>query len=225
MEGSFEPAEDFAYERAGTIKLQNGDMVPMGNDAAYGVEFYNGKVPNFDNTDYIEVPHIRLKLAGDNNRVYDQPVIMQSTPVRPSDPERFPREWAAFQRGELGGSSGTLLVDWDRIEPGDVRRLELQGLKTVEQLAHVGDHQLANLGMGSRALREAARQHISSVPDPEKAAMQDQVMKLTAVMNGMLNMLTPEQREQLTKAAQENSAASEDKPAPAKAAKRQSAVA
>ena len=201
MEEGFN-GHDYAATHASKTHLDNGDMLPVGNDKSYGVEFYMGKVPNFEGTDYEEVPHLRLRLAGQNDRVYDQPVIMDSNPARPSDPERFPRQWAAFQRGELYGETGTLLVDWDRCEPGDVRRLELQGITTVEQLANVGEHQLHGLGAGSRILRDAAREHMTGGgADAEKevlreqmAAQSDQLTKMGAILQGLMNIMTPEQQ-------------------------------
>lgn len=201
----YSAGEDFAYEKAAVMpRLSNGTMVPTGSDASYGVEFYMGKVPNFEGTDYKEVPHLRLKLAGDNNRVYDQPVIMDSTPNRPSDPERFPAQWAAFQRGEAQGGEGTLLLDWDKVEPSDVRRMEMNGITTVEQLAAVGDHQLAGLGIGSRALREAARDMLNGKRsaatkerDAEFAALKADNAKMSAIVEGLMGMLTPEQQAEL----------------------------
>lgn len=192
----------FAEEQAKKTSYASGDMVPTGNDAAYDALFYMGRVPNFAGTDYTEVPHLRLRIAGDNNRVYDQPVIMESTPVRPSDPERFPREWNAFMRGQESTTTGTLLADWQGCEPGDVRFLDMRGVKTVEQLAAMSDAQIVSLGMGSRALREAARRHVGGAEDKAKEEMAEQVSKLTGIVQGLMSILTPEQLAQLQPDAQ-----------------------
>lgn len=174
-------------------KVENGDMIPLGKDAEYIAEFTMEKVPNFDGTDYEEVPHLKLQAPGNTRTVYHQPVRLDSAPGRPSDPERFPREWAAFQAGQ-STETGTSIYNWDGVTPGDARRFELAGIKTVEQLAHVADVHLAGLGMGALALRERARTHISGDSAETQlrqqlGAQEEQIGKLTDVVNNLLEKL------------------------------------
>jgi hypothetical protein len=187
---------DHAQQEVTRRPFQNAERVPTGNDAAYTAEFYMGRIPNFDETDYKEVPHLRLSLVGDNNRVYDQPAVMVGNPARPSDLERFPREWARFEAGQDPAQAGTPLALWGKCEPGDVRRLEMQGLRTVEQLANLSDAQVAAV-MGARPLRELARQHLAGSADLENERLRGDVEKLTGIMQGLLSILTPEQQAQL----------------------------
>ena len=174
-------------------KVENGDIIPLGSDAEYVAEFTMEKVPNFDGTDFIEVPHLKLQAPGNTRTVYHQPVREDSAPGRPSDPERFPREWAAFQAGQ-NYETGTSIYNWEGVTSADARRFELAGIKTVEQLAHVADVHLAGLGMGSLALREKARQFVSGDTVETQLRQQlgeqaQQVEKLTEVVNNLLEKL------------------------------------
>jgi hypothetical protein len=169
--------------------VENGAPVALGGDNEYQAEFYLGKVPNFDMTDYTEVPHLRLRAPG-SATVYDQPVRMESYPGRPSDPERFPLSWAAFQNGADFTGNGTPLTNIEGITEGDIRRLDINGVRTVEQLARVADTHLGNLGLGARMLRDQARAHMAGHRvDPEKKALQDQVGKLTDIVTALMERL------------------------------------
>lgn len=167
-----------------TAKIENGDMVALGKDAEFFAEFHMAKVPNFDGTDFEEVPHLRLQAPGNTRCVYDQPVRLDSHPSRPSDPERFPREWAAFQNGQDSNAEGTSLYAWPDVTPADARRFDLHGIKTVEQLAKVSDSNLQDLGVGALALRDRARLHLTG--NTENSQLRDQVNKLTDIVNALL---------------------------------------
>jgi hypothetical protein len=178
------------FDKLAKQKLENGEMVATGSDMELIAEFTMEKVPNFDNTDFIEVPHLRLQAPGDKNKVYHQPAILESAPGRPSDPERFPQEWAAFEAGR-SGNAGTSLYDWPELSAADARRLDLAGVKTVEQLAHVSDNNLQGLGMGALALRDSARRHLTGNGVEQQlreqiSAQSDQISKLTDIVNKLL---------------------------------------
>jgi len=167
-----------------------GGTVPTGSDDEVIAEFYMNKVPNFDGTDYVEVPHVRIVFPG-MKTVYDQPVRLETFPDRPSDPERFPNAWARFQIGEQLGNDGTSLADWGELAKGDIRRLELNGVMSVRQLATVPDSLIDGLGFGARMLRDKARAYLSGKAsmDPEKQAMQEQIGKLTDVVTNLMATL------------------------------------
>jgi hypothetical protein len=170
--------------------VTNGQQIALGGDAEFVATFYMGKVPNFEMTDYVEVPHIRLQAPG-SSTVYDQPVRTESFPGRPSDPERFPAAWSAFQAGQNFDGTGTPLADWDEVSPGDVRRLEITGVRTVEQLAQVSDRHIDGLGFGGRVIRQKAQAFVQGVAsvDPEKAQLKEQVGKLTDIVTSLLERL------------------------------------
>jgi hypothetical protein len=182
------------WDKVSKAKLDNGDMIPMGSDSEFHAEFTMEKVPNFEGTDFAEVPHLKLQAPGDTKAIYHQPVRLESYPGRPSDPERFPQQWAAFQAGQ-NHESGTSIYTWEGVTPADARRFDLNGIKTVEQLAHVSDTNLAGLGMGALALREKARQFISgnSVETQLRQQLGDQegqIAKLTDIVNQLLEERT-----------------------------------
>jgi len=175
-------------------QLENGDTIAMGSDREFAAEFTMEKVPNFDGTDFTEVPHLRLQAPGNTRCIYHQPVRMESSPNRPSDPERFPREWAAFQAGQ-GVEDGTSIYNWTELTPNDARRFDLAGIKTVEQLAHVSDVNLSGLGVGAMAIRERARQYLSgsseaSLLRQQLGAQDEQIAKLTDIVNSLLQQQT-----------------------------------
>lgn len=178
------------FDMLKTRKIENGDIIPLGSDAEYHAEFTMEKVPNFDGTDFTEVPHLKLQAPGNTRTVYHQPVRLDSGPGHPSDPERFPREWAAFQAGQ-SHELGTSIYEWDGVTPSDARRFELNGIKTVEQLAHVSDANLLGLGVGALALREKARTFISGNSTETQLRQQlgeqnEQIGKLTDIVNQLL---------------------------------------
>ena len=167
--------------------LANGSAVPLGQDAEYQAEFYMGKVPNFEMTDYRELPHLRLQIPG-SKTVYDQPARLERHYDRPSDPERFPHAWGAFLSGQDHDGAGTPLDHVEGIAANDIRRLEINGVRTIEQLASVADAHLDGLGFGGRVLRERARAFLIGRPsvDPEKAELKEQVGKLNDILSALL---------------------------------------
>lgn len=162
--------------------------VATGQDTELSAEFYMGKMPNADLTDYTEVPHIRLQAPG-SKTVYDQPARLESHPNLPSDPERFPLAWQAFRAGCNYDGNGTPLTELEGISENDIRRLELNGIRTVQQLAKVADNHLDGLGFGGRILRDRARSYAAgkTVADPEKAEMRDQIGKLTDILGALMD--------------------------------------
>lgn len=182
------------FDKISKTKLENGDLIAMGSDAEYHAEFTIEKVPNFEGTDFTEVPHLKLQAPGNTRSIYHQPVRLESYPGRPSDPERFPREWAAFQAG-LNLEQGLSIYNWEGVTSADARRFDLAGIKTVQQLAHVSDMNLSGLGVGAMALREKAREFISGNTTEVQLRQQlgdqsAQIDKLTDIVNQLLEERT-----------------------------------
>jgi hypothetical protein len=183
------------YDKLKTARIENGDIIPLGSDVEYHAEFTNEKVPNFEGTDYVEIPHLRLQAPGNTKAIYHQPVRFESHPDRPSDPERFPRQWAAFQAGQ-NIEQGLSIFNWEGVTAADARRFELQGIKTVQQLAHVSDMNLSGLGVGAMALRDKAREFLSGNTIEVELRQQlgeqnDQISKLTDIVNNLLAQQPP----------------------------------
>jgi hypothetical protein len=170
-------------------------MANFGGDNGCNATFYRGKIPlegeALDRAKMAGAPlfteddFIRIQFPGNNSTVYDQPVTHMSAPLRPSDTERFPRQWAAYRAGQAM-AGGTPLADLSMLAAGDVRKFEGLNIFTLENLADVSDANLPNLGLGGREAREAARLHIMQAraakadPSDEIAALRAQLAELTA---------------------------------------------
>jgi len=70
---------------------------------------------------------------------------------------RWPRAYEAFKAGQEAPLDGTALSDWPQISRARVEELAYFHIRTVEQLASLGDDKLQNLGMGAREERERAK--------------------------------------------------------------------
>jgi hypothetical protein len=87
---------------------------------------------------------------------------MAVEPVNDEHKARWPKEYEAFRAGKETPLTGTPLADWPNssLTRARVEELAYFNIRTVEHLAQVNDTQLGNLGMGARALREAARKFL-----------------------------------------------------------------
>ncbi|HLI66318.1 MAG TPA: hypothetical protein VKU90_08120 [Caulobacteraceae bacterium] len=123
-------------------------------------------IPRFK-TEAVHLP-FRSKEAG--RPIYEDrefveiliPGDRRSMPVEPVNDEhkaRWPKEYEAFRAGQEAPLEGTPLADWpnSRLTRARAEELAYFNIRTVEHLAAVNDAQLANLGMGARELRQAAR--------------------------------------------------------------------
>lgn len=160
-----------------------------------------------------ETPHIRISFPGDRTREVVRPVKLTSDEISPSDPERFPRQWAAFQNSRTVGHEGTLLEHWGALNRAQVADFKALNIHTVEQFASLPD---GALQMGMREIREKARAFLAAASDRGHAA--ELVERVAA-----LELDNQALREQLA-AMQALYGAEDDEPAPvAPARKRRSA--
>lgn len=72
---------------------------------------------------------------------------------------RWPEQYAAFKAGREAPLEGTPLREWpvSAMTASKAEELAFFHIRTVEQLAALGDDKLQNLGMGARELRERAK--------------------------------------------------------------------
>lgn len=147
---------DFATPRVDPRSLQ----VSHGDDSGLWVEFYTKPVHLEAKSEeegrpiYQDVPFIKIMFPGDRTKTIERPVKMNDDLSSPSDPNRFPRHWAAFLDQKEQVQEGTAIEEWGPI--GKSQAMELKGLHihTVEQLAALPDSALTWLG--SRELRDKA---------------------------------------------------------------------
>lgn len=104
---------------------------------------------------FVDVVHIKILQPGDARlSEYNQP-------ARPQDIERFPRQWAAFQRQEKQDMEGAPLSLLFPTNPAIVENLKRFGVFVVEQLATLNDTALQEIGLGARTFKQKAQEYLA----------------------------------------------------------------
>ena len=84
------------------------------------------------------------------------------TPVRATDVQRFPKEWAEFKKNENKKITGTLMEKLPGISEDKRIELELKGIQTIEQLDKAKSAILQSMGDVYVSLREIAKLHVKA---------------------------------------------------------------
>lgn len=166
---------------AGEI-VGGGDVraVSYGADQGLYVEFRNEDIHQPYESEkqgrpiYKQEVFVRIYTPGDKTKVVDRKARLEPQGDIPSDPQRWPRQWQAFQNGEQAVYEGTPLKEWPKVNVSQIRDLSGMNIHTVEQLAAVSDHALSGLGHGGRALRDSAKLWLD---DASKSANSSAAMK------------------------------------------------
>lgn len=111
-----------------------------------------------EDPDYIETDFIEIVYPGNRFTVYKQPVKFKATGSARDDlahPDRFPREWAAYQ-GRIQGVSGTSL-ELMGLNASDIAHLDKFDILSVENLAGLTDTSVLVIGNGIGRYRDMAR--------------------------------------------------------------------
>lgn len=139
---------------------------------------------------YRTVDCVSIVIPGDNGNIVERR-------VKPSDKERWPKQWEAYRKQQDYVPDGTLLDNWPRLSRGQVEDLKYNNIFTVEQLSDVPDNLLDRLGMGARRMREHAKAYIEAastgVPSArlveENDRMKSQVQLLTSQLSDLTRKL------------------------------------
>jgi hypothetical protein len=99
--------------------------------------------------DLANIPEVGIEIAD-----VDDPTG-RNVVERP-EPERFPKEWAAFQKKAKPKVTGWAIEDWGVITRSQAQTLNAMNVYTVEQLAALSDANIDNI-MGGRKFRDLAR--------------------------------------------------------------------
>lgn len=114
-----------------------------------------------------------------------------------SDPrivERFGKFIEAFERnGASPDLQGTPLTAWSRLDVRQIAELRAVNVHTIEALSAVPDGALANLGMGARDLREAARRFLEAAKgeapiaklEAENRDLRDRIAQLESTVQAL----------------------------------------
>lgn len=161
------------FAEAQVHKTGNQLHVTHGDDRALFVEFETEAVHQGAESEkqgrpiYKDVAFIRIMMPGDRTREVYRPVRTdpaKSAPY-PPDPDRFPRQWAAFQAKQEQVQEGTPVTEWAPLTKSRALELKALHIHTVEQLAAIPDNTLHSLGMGGRDLRGQAIAWLAQAKD------------------------------------------------------------
>lgn len=166
-------------------------QVSFGGDSGTFAEFYTEAVLDQAQTEaqgrqiYKNVDMIKLMFAGNNTTVRIRPVQLKQEGQVPADPDRFPKQWAAFKNSQEQVQDGTPIEQWPPISKAMALELKAMKIHTVEMLAGVTD---ANLWMGGRQLRDNA---IAWLKEAESGAetirLRNEVEKLQEQIKALMN--------------------------------------
>lgn len=88
--------------------------------------------------------------------------------VTEEDKERFPRQWAKYQRNQEQTVDGWKITEWPAIGPAQAAELQHMGFMTVEMLAGASDIQCQKM-MGMMGLRDKAKAALEVAKDQAAA--------------------------------------------------------
>jgi hypothetical protein len=161
---SFAPAK---VEQTG----QNSYHVSHGDDRGLWVEFTMEAVhqPFASEQEgravFNNVAHIHIVTPGGKSDIM-RPVRMEAANGAPSDPERFPKQWAAFQNQQEQVQDGTPLEQWPPLNKAQVMELKGCRIFTLEQLAALSDNAFQNVRlMDVRKYRDMAQKYLANAKD------------------------------------------------------------
>jgi hypothetical protein len=168
-------------------QMSNGEMASYGSDLKLMVTFTRepmlmgfesekaGK-PVYEDRDYITI--VQPGAKSDSKRA----VKMEDDHHGPSDPNRFPRQWAAFKNQTLQVADGLPLENWPPIgmSPAAIKGFKAADIFTVEQLSALPDSAVGGIPvMDARKWRDLAIKY------QEQAAGGAPIAALTAENNAL----------------------------------------
>jgi len=148
---------------------------------------------------YKDIPHVHIFAPGNKNDLI-RPVKMVSDQWGPADPERFPRQWAAFQSQQDQATVGMPLEQWAQLSKAEVLEWKAAKVHTVEQLANIPDTLSGNFPLNFRTVRAKAKAWIeASSGDSGKVAAMVSEVEILKADNAMLKQQIAELAAQQTK--------------------------
>lgn len=133
--------------------------------------------PIYEDKDFVEI-----RVAGDARETF-------TSKVRPVDVERFPEEWAAYQRGDTQKRAGTPLEQWPAMTPAQIKNLEFLNIFTVEDLASLSDAGLQKVGMGANKMRSDAQKYLEMARQISIANNNEESQKRIAELEAQVKAL------------------------------------
>lgn len=196
-----------------------GYNVSYGDDSGLYVEFFEDAILDKKETEkkgrniYKSVDMVRIAFPGNNTKEVVRVVKTEPSGSVPSDPDRFPKQWAAYQEGHEQVSDGTPLEHWPPLSKAQVLELKSMKIHTVEQLASLPDTNLR--WMGARQLRDNAKAWLEEAESgSETIKLRNQVEELQRQIQAMANQnkgfSSSEKKEQVVESSEKEITKSEE---------------
>lgn len=140
---------------------------------------------------YREVEYVEIRVPGNRDP-------QACRPATHADKQRFPRHYEAFKQRVEPPVTGTPLSEWPQISRSQAEELAFLNVKTVEQLAELGDNYAGRLH-GGHTLKRRAGEWLQQADQTkliaEKEALEkrlaDMEKKLAEVMSAKAEMPAP----------------------------------
>ncbi len=130
------------------------------------------------------VDYVKIHIPGDKTTVIDRP-------VSDVDRRQYGNQYRAFLEDKSQDeASGTLLTAWGGLTPERCAEYAIGKIRTVEQLAGASDAALQNMGPGSTAQRQRARDYVElmkgAAPVAQmRAEMEEKDAQIKAMQNAL----------------------------------------
>lgn len=156
---------------------------------------------------YIDQDWIRITIAG-----LDKDIVERK--VTNLDKERFPEEWAKYEKGQVQAKSGTPLEMWPRMTPAMVANLKALNIYSVEDMATLSDIGVQKVGMDGYKMRDEAQKYLNAASQTSAVAELEKLQTVVEEQAQQIAALTALVQE----AARREQAREQPKPKRAKAA-------
>ena len=151
------------YDITEQAMLGEGNNARFAGDDKLFVVFFNHPRRDVEKSNeegrpiFHEEVYVRIMVPGDKDSVVIRP-------ARDMDKQRFPKQLAAFEKGEGEIHDGTPLKAWPMITRSQCEELKFFGVYTVEQLAELADVHVQKF-MGVGMLKQQAQAFIQQAKD------------------------------------------------------------
>jgi hypothetical protein len=146
--------------------------------------------------------YITIHFPGDKTKKIDRPVQFEDDNGVPSDPARFPKQYARFKAQEEQAGDGLPVQQWPVLSKSQALEFKAMGIHTVEQLAGLPDTALNWLG--ARELRTQAQAWLDKAgahaAESRLAAENAQLRERMAAMEQQIKDLADQAKKSATKA-------------------------
>lgn len=142
------------YQEFASKGGETGDILENGNSRTTRIE------PGAGYAIYKNIDYILIQQPGAKSNVIRQ-VKMVSDERGPSDLERFPRQWAAYQNQKTQVGDGLPLEEWPMMDKALALSFKSVKIHTVEQLSNLSDANMASVPvMDARKYRDMAVKYL-----------------------------------------------------------------